>query len=116
MARFDGNSKIEANTLGLFGIKSYEPDYSATISVALTGGKLKHIIKPSTLTGNCTIDATFGDNVGDFEEVTLVLTADGTNRTVTPTGNVSGSAVVVTASTTKIVDAIIVAGKVILKS
>lgn len=115
MSRFDGKT-LEATSFGLFGIKSYEADYSATLSFALEGNKLKHVIKPATLTGNATINATFGENVGDFEEVTFVLTADGTDRTVTPTGNVTGSAIVVTASTTKIVDGMVVGGKIILKS
>lgn len=112
--RFDGSTKTEANSLEMFGVRSYGPAYAAAISVKLQGGILKHVIVPDTLTGAATIDATFEDNSGDFEEVVFVLTADGTQRIVTPTGNVVGGVITVALNTTKVVKGITKGGKILI--
>jgi len=60
-----------------------------------------NFLEVDTLTGATTLNVTTGAEVGIGAEMVIKLTADGTNRVVTPGTNLAGTAVTVTASTTK---------------
>ena len=79
----------------------YEPAYSATVAYTIASNKT--MIVPDTLTGAMTINLTLPDGLSAGDEVTVICTADGTDRTVTfGTGFVAGTSdLVVTATTTK---------------
>ena len=74
-----------------------EPAYAATIAISPNSGST--VIKPGTLTGAATINATVTDCKAN-DEITLVLTADGSGPyNVTPgTGFVDGGVIAVAAS------------------
>lgn len=80
MARFQNPN--ENNSFAGKGIRTLTPAYAAAI--AITPGKaFRHYVKPATLTGAATINAT---DVGQYElgdEFVFMLDADGTQRVVT---------------------------------
>lgn len=82
-----------------FGVAdSQAPAYAATI--AATINNTETVITPDTLTGAATLNLTINSEMPVGANLTVIATADGTNRVLTFGTGMSGAAYTVTASKT----------------
>lgn len=77
---------------------SQAPAYAASIAIVVDNTKT--FVKPGTLTGNLAVTCSFKSGITPIvgSELHLDVTADGTNRTVTPGSGFVGTAQTITAS------------------